>query len=167
MRKSGFNESWTSFRIQVSSWADIIFSRSLSWYTWLMHIKMVWLNWDHIKLITACHFIRKKHLLNKSFATVNNWNSYVNCVSLTKQKLYMEHKTNMVRTAAGACLSYLLNICLTFQVPTSWYWTCIKVHQSFKTEDFIFWSFVIVSLFNLSKPLNLEFYIYGTDSSHS
>lgn len=115
------------------------------WYgTWLMYIKMVWLNWDHIKLITACHFIHKKHLLHKSFATVNNWNSYVNCVSLTKQKLYMEHKTNMVRTAAGACLSCLLNICLTFQVPTSWYWTCIKVHQSFKMEDFIFWSFVIV-----------------------
>lgn len=124
------------------NWADITFGRCLPWYTLLVYIRVVWLTWDHNKLITACSFIYKKHGRHKSFATMNNWNSYINCVSLTKQNLYMEHKTNMVRTAAGVCFSCRLNICLTF--PTSKYWTYIKVHQSFKTEDLIFWPFVVV-----------------------
>lgn len=146
------------------NWADITFGRCLPWYTLLVYIRVVWLTWDHNKLITACSFIYKKHGRHKSFATMNNWNSYINCVSLTKQNLYMEHKTNMVRTAAGVCFSCRFNICLSF--PTSKYWTYIKVHQSFKTEDLIFWPFVCC-LFYLTKPLNLGYYIYGTDYGHS
>lgn len=87
--------------------------------TWLVCIRVVWLTWDHIKPLTACCFTYNKYGLHKSFATVINGNSYINCVSLTKQKLYMDPKTNMVRTAAGVCLSCLWNICLTFQVPRS------------------------------------------------